>query len=569
LNSNNLVACPLDCYDTCQAYVDENENVKPSKEHQVTNKKLCVNFAQLLKEDFLKTAYFQNKEISLDESLNILVEKLQNTNPDETLFYKGAGNLGVMQNSTKTFFAQYGSTLTKGSLCDAIGSLGIEQGRGGINVNPPLNNLLNSDVIISWGRNFAVTSSHMYDLVKDKTFITIDPVKTKTAKKSQLHLQINPKTDHELALLLTRFAHMEDLEDEEFIKEHSGADWFFDLAKSKPVITYEKNTGIDLKDITKLFELIKGKSVSILLGLGVQRYYEGAQITRAIDSFAAFIGVHNKKAGGVWYLSDSSYGYEKQLVSNAKNKIPLPTVDFSKYKLVFIQGTNPVVTAPNTQKVIDGLKNSFVIFFGTVLNETSKYADLIIPSSSFLTKKDLRLSYGHELKAVSNYTKPKDENTITEYELANLLNDKFGFEKLKSENEILDYYKNTEVEDKSYIEEFEFIEELEVDNLYEKKEENQLYFLTAKAKNNLNSQFKVDNYLYVNPSLGFNDEDEVLLKSKYGQTKIKIKNSSDIKENCVLTYSGNKYANYVTPFLCDEEADSAIYQEVLITLELS
>ena len=54
-------------------------------------------------------------------------------------------------------------------------------------------------------------------------------------------------------------------------------------------------------------------------------------------------------------------------------------MDFSFYDLVFIQGANPVVSAPNTQRVIDGLKKSFVVYFGTALNDTCEYADLIIP----------------------------------------------------------------------------------------------------------------------------------------------------------------------------------------------
>lgn len=103
MNSNNLVACPLDCYDTCQGYVDEKGNIKGSSDHLVTNKKLCVNFANLLKEDFLKTAFYKNEEVNLDEALDVLVERLENTSSDKTLFYKGAGNLGVMQNCVKTF----------------------------------------------------------------------------------------------------------------------------------------------------------------------------------------------------------------------------------------------------------------------------------------------------------------------------------------------------------------------------------------------------------------------------------------------------------------------------------
>ena len=78
MNSNNKVACPLDCYDACQGQIID-ENIKGSKEHKTTNGKLCVNFANLLKEENLKNAFFEGKEISLEESLNILVDKLKTT----------------------------------------------------------------------------------------------------------------------------------------------------------------------------------------------------------------------------------------------------------------------------------------------------------------------------------------------------------------------------------------------------------------------------------------------------------------------------------------------------------
>ncbi|QKF82884.1 molybdopterin-dependent oxidoreductase [Halarcobacter ebronensis] len=566
--SKNSIACPLDCYDTCEALY-ENGLIKGNKNHRVTNGKLCINFANLQNENFLKTAYYENKEITLEESLNILVEKLKNTKPENTLFYKGAGNLGIMQSITKIFFASYGSVLTKGSLCDEIGGYGLAKGRGKL-VNPPIENLINSDVIIVWGRNFSVSSPHMYNLVKDKTFITIDPIKTDIAKKSSLHLQLNPKTDHELALLLTRFAYMEDMEDEEFIKNNSNnVEDFFDLAKEKPLLSYEKTTGISLTDITKFFELIKNKKVAILIGLGVQKYYEGAQIIRTIDSFAAYIGVHNKDYGGVWYLDESAAGYEKQIVSKPKKKIPLPEVDFSQFDLVFIQGANPVVSAPNTKRIVEGLKNSFVVYFGTTLNDTAKYANLIIPASNFLTKGDVRLSYGHNLKAVSNAVIEKEEGTISEYELASFLTKEFSFENLKAEEEILNYYKNT-VPNKSHkMETFKFIEELEIENLYENKEENQYYFITAKRKRNLNSQFESDDKAYFNPSSGLKEKEMVKLFTDYGEAIFEVALSEDVKENCILTYAGNKKANYLTPFKKDEVADSATLQEVLVTIDIS
>ena len=568
MSLNNKVACPLDCYDACQAEIIE-ENIKGSKEHKTTNGKLCVNFANLLKEENLETAYFNNEKISLDESLNILVEKLKSTTPAKTLFYKGSGNLGVMQSAPKNFFTQYGSTLTRGSLCDGGGGAGIEAGRTNV-INPPLEKLLNADVIVVWGRNFTDTSSHLYNLVKDKTFVTIDPVSTEIAKKSKIHMQINPKTDYELALLFTRFAYMQDLEDKEFIEEFgNGADWFFDVARNRPVVSYEATTGVPLSQVNDFFDLIENKSVAIVLGLGVQKYFEGSQITRCIDSFAAYMGYHKKEAGGVWYLSDSNFGYKKQFeIKGTNKKVSIPKVNFGSYDLVFIQGANPVVSHPNTKKVIEGLKDTFVVYFGTTYNDTCEYANLIIPSSSFLSKKDVRLSYGHEYKSISNIVKEKNPNTITEYELASFLIEQFGFEKLKDEDEIISYYENHKPTLEEF-ETFEFVEEVDIEPLYKEKTSDNFYLITAKHKNSLNSQFAKDDFVYLNSATNFNNGDIVNISSKYGNVQFEVKINDDIKENCAFFYAGNKKVNYLTPNEEDESSFSAMYQEVLIEIELS
>ena len=565
--SNNTVACPLDCYDACEAnYIDE--HCKPSAEHLVTNGKLCVKFAHLLNEQNIQNALLEKKEITLEESLDTLSKKLKETQSSKVLYYKGSGNLGVMQSAPKVFFDKYGAVFTRGSLCDEAGAQGLNQGRGNV-INPPLENLIESDVIITWGRNFSITSPHMYELVKDKTFITIDPIVTDMAKKSELHIQLNPKTDHELALLLTRFAYMDDMEDVESYEQYSsGADWFLDLAKSRPLVSYEATIGVPLNQIVKFVDLIKNKKVAILTGLGVQKYNEGSQIMRTIDSFAAYIGVHNKSAGGLWYLSDSTHGYENQFKINPKKRVDMPSVDFSTYDIVFIQGANPVVSAPNTSRVIEGLKNSFVVYFGTTYNDTCEYADLIIPSANFLTKNDIRLSYGHEYKAISNAVKKIDKNCISEYELANYLLKALDFDILKPEVEIIDYYKNTKPP-LTKIESFEFIEELEIETLYEQKEDDEFYLITSKSKNALNSQFKIDNCAYLHPNSGFEDGAEVVLSTSNGEACFTIRHNEDVKKDCVLIYAGAKKVNYLTPHKSDEEAFSAMYQEVLVSIELS
>jgi len=566
LNSNNI-ACPLDCFDTCEASYNKGA-VKPSLTHRVTNKKLCINFAKLLKEETFSSAFYENKNINLKQALEILRKKLEETKPSKTLYYKGSGNIGVFQSYPKTFFAKYGSTFTRGGLCDSIGSHALETSRGGANVNPSLEKLLSADVIICWGRNFSVTSSHMYNLVKDKTFITIDPISTPIAKKSQLYLQIKPKTDYELALLLTHYAKEYNLEDEAFIKEHKGKN-FINLAQERSLESYEKTLGLPLSEIKKLMELIKGKSVALMLGLGAQKYYEGSSIFRVIDAFAACIGLHNpsRTAGGVWYLSDASYGYDKQLKTSKKKEVDITSVDYGAYDLLFIQGGDLLVSNPNSLKILNALKKTFVVYFGTCKNETSAYANLIIPAATFLQKKDVRLSYGHEEK-VCSYKHEHDEEKISEYELSKYLFKAFDFEGLKDENEVFEYYKNAKA--KAFIlEKYNFIETLTIKNLYDEKKENEYYFITAKAKKSLNSQFSNENNVYLHPSSSFSAGQEVTLRSEFGEAKFIVCLSQDVREDCILCYAGNKHANYLTPARSDAFASSAIFQELLVHIDVS
>ena len=513
-----FTACPLDCYDACEVKVTEG-GLKGSTSHKITNGKLCKLFGYLQNEQPIKTS------LSLKERLSKLVSSLI-THRSSLLYYKGSGNMGVMQNSTKLFFEKYGATFASGSLCDGAGAAGIEEGRGDV-INPKLENLTNSDIIIVWGRNLTVTSPHIYRLIKDKTFITIDPVCTEIARKSELHIQIKPKTDHLLAKNLTKL-YLEDSDDKYgFLK------------------------------------LIKNKKVAILVGIGVQKYIEGAKILRSIDSFAATLGVFNKDAGGIWYLSNSTYGYNNPFMVKPKHKIPKPKVNFGDFELCFIQGANPVVTAPNKAKVIEGLKKSFVVFFGTVNNETCKYANLIIPAKTFLQKKDIRLSYSHDEVVVAQKIE-ENNNAISEYELTKFLFDTFNMCGLKDQDELISNFIDKEIK-KPKVDNFKFIEEIEIGTI--DKKENEFYLITCKSKNSLNSQFKTDDSLYIHPSLGFKDGNKVKAITKVGNAVFKIKTTPNLRKDCCLIHSGAKNVNYLTPDNVSEKGENAVYQEVVVELQ--
>lgn len=542
-----ISACPLDCYDACEIVWDG--NFRAQKSHLLYDGKLCKNFGNLISQKRIRNS--ENKEILLKN----LLDKLSQTKPEKTLYFGGSGNVGVMKDSLKLAFSKLGCVIADGSLCDGAGAAGIQADRKTV-VNPPFEHLLNSDIVVVWGRNLTVTSPHIYSKIKDKTFITIDPVSTEIAKKSVLHIQLKPKTDYLLALVLARFAFLENLEDKEFL-ENIGADYksFFELARGIRIKQALTEIDVNLDLIGDFLHLIEGKKVAFLIGVGVQKYFEGDDIMRCIDGLAALIGLFGKNYGGVWYLSDSKAGFKNPFLTDAKT-VELPSVDFSKYDVVFVNGANPAVSMPNSQRVIDGLKKSFVVFFGTFENETCKYADLIIGAKNFQEKRDVRLSYATD-EIIKTEILVQNDEEISEFELAKIL-----VPQINDEDFYLSCFEKKE--SKYEIESFDFIDDIDVE--VENLGENEFYLLTSKTKNGLNSQFFDSEFAYFSQSSGVEDGQIITLKSKTGTADFIAKQSQDLRKDCVLIFAGTKNINFLTTSMSSKNGSSAIFQEQKVKL---
>jgi anaerobic selenocysteine-containing dehydrogenase len=575
--------CPLDCFDSCNIVLSDDGRLKGDKNHPITQGYLCHHLNNYHKIQRIKKPSFRGKEIEMSEALEVLQAKLKDTNPSKVIYFKGSGNLGVMQNITRFFFDKFGATLTKGGLCEEAGIFGIEEGRGAALPLSP-NVVKDSDVVIIWGRNSSITNSHMLPALKGKKLIVIDPRVTAIAKQADIHVAIKPRSDLYLALLLSRVAYMEQMEDVDFIEKRcENFDYFMDEVNGTPMVELIKKCGVKLDVIGKILLMIEGKKVSILVGIGVQKYAHGHSVLRSIDSFAALLGLFGKKGCGVGFIDDSSYGFNKPFATKRKNRTPMPIVDFAQFDISFIQGGNPVSQLPCTPMVKTGLKKSkFVVYFGLFENETSKMADLIIPAKTFLEKEDLKLSYGHEY--IGFMPKLLDSNIgISEYELSEYLMEKFGFEKLKKAHEYINeiigdnscekdgllasrYLKCSPYEDKFYTdsEKFEFFDEFDDD--YE-GEEGDFFLLAVKQNRSLNSQFLTDDFLRVPMVLGLKDGDTIKLKNSKYECKYEVRVDASLRDDCLALYSGGKNCNMLTPYMTSQEGDGAIYQEVKVNIE--
>ena len=588
-------ACPLDCFDACSVVCDPKYpdklvagSVVPS-----TNGVLCSHLYKHMHESNRITKPMVNgKEVSLEEALDAAANALK----ESWLLWRGSGNLGVMQRVTNLLAKELNGTITRGTLCDGAGDAGIVAGRG-VNRLLPIEQIEKAEVVVVWGRNVTVTNSHILPYIKDKEIVVIDPVKTKIAKKATLHLQVKPRSDFYLATILARFILMEGAEDREWLEEYA-SEWeeFYEFTRSFRIKAILEHIGLSLNDIGDFLLMLQNRRVVFLVGAGVQRHEIGDATLRAIDALAALLGLFGKEGCGVSFLASSHLGFDNPFEVKCKSE-PIATTTFGKYKSVLVQGGNPAESMPCSNKVIEELQAvENLIYFGLYENETSKLANIIIPAKNFLEKDDVRLSYGHQY--VQRMNKVIDsEIGISEYDFTQEILKRFNKEPIKPLDYYLDYYLSQAKEENEKLispayepipykdgfgedgdDEFEFIddfydsfEDIKALRRFRKKvkiSKEELWLITPKSHKTINFQFDAPKpKVYLNPELGFNSGEKVLVKSIWGELELIVESNSDIRADVAMIYCGVKGVNKLTPPVSSLEGDMACYGDTKVTIE--
>lgn len=569
---NKTTACPLDCYDACSIIYDDSKLKAFRGGH--TQGFLCPHMNHYDNFKTIKSPSYKGKEISYEKVFELLEEIVKSSKKNEILHYRGSGNFGLMQEVTDHFFASYGATLTDGSLCDGVGEAGILQGRGS-NKNMPLSEIEKSEVVILWGRNPHTTSSHLLPLLKNKKLIVIDPVKTKIAQKADVFVQIKPNKDLDLAMFIFNSLYKNGYCDVEFVKKYAyEIEKYYKLTEMTTTVSKREEIGCSLSQVDEIIELIKDKKVAIVCGLGIQKYSNGADVMRAIDSIAVGLGLFAKEGSGLAYLGDSKAGIVSPFHSEAK-RVSKVNTPFENFKTVFIQGANPLSQMPNSLRVKESLSQvKNLIYFGLYENETSQVADLVIPTKIFLYKSDIRTSYSHNLMLEMSQV-ARSEKGISEYDLSRKLCKLFDIE-IKSEKEYLKHFRNFTIQGKdglSYVEgreerpykkgfdtvdkQFRFLQTVDI----KRSESDTLYLITPKSPTSLNSQFRRSENVYINSTHGYKDEEIIQISSINGSIDLEVKIDNRVREDCVLIYSGTKGVNSLTSSEHANGTKSAIFQE--------
>ncbi len=458
-----LTTCTADCPGTC-SIIAQVENGKVTKlqgnsEHEITRGFICGNTRSYLKKSFyskrrilhpLKKEDGEWIRISWDEALDVTADKIRNAcnnyGSQSILYYQGYGARTALRIINRRFFNLLGGVSTLyGSICGGTGQAGQEMDMG-VRISHDPTDHLNSNVILIWGRNPAVTDIHLWKILlqarkKGAKLVTIDPVTSETAKRSDMHLQPAPGSDGFLAMAMAIILLKDGSSDKEFITSHTK--YFKDYIEFLNEYSLNELSKITDVPLNELYEITRwyatGNPSSIILGWGLQRYQQSHLTFRFIDALAAITGNIGKSGGGVSHGFDE-YGYfdhRYALDAQAPNqrKITIPIAGKSilqmkdpPIKLIFITAGNPLAMLANSSLVKKAFQSvDDVIMVDHFLNDTADVANLFLPATTFLEDEDLVGSYGHNwISPLNPVIEPLGESR-SELRILQELSTKLGF----------------------------------------------------------------------------------------------------------------------------------------------
>lgn len=612
-----FTTCTRDCPGACSiiAQVEEGKVIKlrGNPDHDVTAGFLCKTTAHYLENYLYSDKRILHpllkvdgdwKRINWDEALDIAASKISKVikthGSQSILYYQGFGARTALQSMNKRFFNLLGGvTTTYGTVCGGIGHAAMTMDFGEKKSNDPIDHL-NSDVIIIWGRNPAVTDVHLWRILRKAkrngaTLIVIDPVKTKTATYADLFIHPTPGNDHYLAMALAKIIIKRDLDGRNNLVDHNFIDNYTSNFHSYQQILDEYSLqdlsckcGVEIPVLEELACIYaEGNPSSIVTGWGIHRYVQGHLAFRMIDALAAITGNIGVSGGGVsqGFEEYEYFDFSVQMdeLGKTRRELPMPKIgeailntDHPPIKLIFIASGNPVNLNPNSLKVKGGFESAdFVVMIDHFLNDTSDVADLFLPATTYLEEEDLMGSYGHNWISPVNPVIPPRGEVKSEFEIFQLLANRLGCGDemsgsprkwlMKLASPILNQSisldelqrkphkmpRNPEVpfgdlKFKTMSGKFEFITDFSPEET--KKEGYPLRLLSTMPEDFVGSVVPedelVDGFLEVQihpdnlQDKGLNDGDKALLESHVGNIIVKIKSNEEVRKDYILTYKG-------------------------------
>jgi anaerobic selenocysteine-containing dehydrogenase len=447
-------ACPHDCPDACGVLITVEDGratkIQGDPNHPMTRGFLCAKVAKYLDRVYSPdrvlypmrriaakgTASTKGDEvwqrITWDEALDEIAKRsraiIAEFGGEAILPYSYGGTLGALNGASmdRRFFTRLGASELERTICSSAGEAGLESVMG-VKLGTEPDQFVHSRYIIAWASNIHGNNVHLWPYIvearrRGAKLVVIDPYRTRTAACADWYLPINPGTDGALALAMMHVIIGEGLHDADYVAKYTlGFEALCEKAKAYPPERVAHWTGIAADDIRKLArEYATTRPAVIRLNYGVQRSDGGGMATRAISMLPCIIGSLKEVGGGIHLSTSGAFDLNKEalqrpdlrphgrkpprIVNMVELGKALNRLNDPPLKALFVYSSNPAAVCPNHNEVVRGLKRPdlFTVVHEQFFTDTTDYADLLLPATTFFEHKDLQTAYGHYYLQVSD-----------------------------------------------------------------------------------------------------------------------------------------------------------------------
>jgi molybdopterin guanine dinucleotide-containing S/N-oxide reductase-like protein len=480
-------ACPHDCPDACGVLITVQDGratrIQGDPEHPVTRGFLCAKVAKYLDRVYSpdRVLYPMRRiaakgpaagaagegaratrtwrRISWDEALDEIASRFHAVSAkfgsEAILPYSYGGTLGALNGASmdRRFFHRLGASQLERTICSAAGEAGLKSVLG-VKLGTEPEQFRHSKYIIAWASNIHGNNVHLWPFIAEARrngakLVVIDPYRTRTAECADWYLPINPGTDAALALGMMHVIIGESLHDADYVSKYTlGFEQLREKAKDYPPERVAQWTGIAADDVRKLArQYATVRPSAIRLNYGVQRSEGGGMATRAIVMLPCITGSWKEIGGGLQMslsgavdlntqalkrpdLMQTALGREARTINMVELGRVLNRLNDPPVKVLFVYNSNPAAVCPEHNEVVRGLlrPDLFTVVHEQFFTDTTDYADIVLPATTFFEHKDLQKAYGHYYLQVSNQAIAPLGECRSNVEVFRALAERMGFE---------------------------------------------------------------------------------------------------------------------------------------------
>jgi anaerobic selenocysteine-containing dehydrogenase len=356
-------------------------------------------------------------DAALDEIVSAWKRVMAESGPLALLGYAYSAHQGqINRGLTNGFFHALGcSRLRGGTVCDSCAEAAWIATCGDVGGADP-ESVSASDLIVSWSSDLHATAVHQWAAIERRRaagvkLVVIDPRRTRAARVADLWLPVRIGTDSALALGVMHILVRDGKTDRDYLAHHTLG---FDQVEREvlPRFTPEATaaiTGLPVSDIETFAQWYGAAKTSFIrLGFGLSRLTDGGQNLRTVALLPGVTGAYGRYGGGALVATTAGFEFnynalrkpsgpsETRTINHLKLGEALCELNDPPIRALFIAANNPAVTNPATGVTRAGLARAdlFTVVHDPFMTETAKFADIVLPATTYLETDDFHRAYG-------------------------------------------------------------------------------------------------------------------------------------------------------------------------------